>query len=104
MVHVTDILGKVINTFTTGPEIVAHVMNLAQTIRLREITDGRHTTTLLPDWIRNSRSKPGVVKLLAAGALKRFLLTALNYANNGLQDGIVELGDFTYRGVPVRVP
>ena len=27
----------------------------------------------------------------------------LNYANNGLQDGTVELGDFTYSGVPVRV-
>ena len=99
----TDILGKVIKSFTSGPEIVAHVIDLAKTIRLREITDGRHTTTLLPDWIRK-RSKPGVVKLLAAEALRKILVRSLNYANNGLQDGIVELGDFTYRGVPVRVP
>ena len=103
MVHVTDLLGKVIKSFTSGPEIVAHAIDLAKTIRLQEITDGRHTTTLLPDWIRK-RSQPGVVKLLAAGALKTVLSKALNYANGGLQDGIVELGDFTYRGVPVRAP
>ena len=103
MVHVTDILGKVIKSLTNGPEIVAHVMNLANTIRDQEIADGIRSTTLLPDWIRK-RSRPGVVKLLAAGALKNILRRLLNYANNGLQDGIVELGDFTYRGVPVRVP
>lgn len=106
MVHVTDILGQVIKSLTSGPEIVAHVMNLAKTIRDQEVANGMGSTTLLPDWIRK-RTKRGfgsTVKLLGASVLKKILLTALNYANNGLQDGIVELGDFTYRGVPVRVP
>ena len=98
MVHVTDILGQVIKSLTNGPEIVAHVMNLARDIRHQEIADGMRSTTLLPDWIRK-RSKPGIVI-----AVKKMLSILLNYRNGGLQDGIVELGDFTYRGVPVRVP
>ena len=83
-------------------DVVASTCKNLANIRNKEIAAGMHSAARLPGWIRK-RSKRGIVTLLGVGALRRFFLTALNYAKGGLQDGIVELGDFTYRGVPVRV-